>query len=461
LSLSNQSGTDSTNVIFSVDANTNATRTGTLTIAGLTLTVTQAGATYIPAPAPVTTLVSTNVLSYPYGVAVDGAGNVYVADVNNAAIYEWSPASNTVTTLPIAGLQQPTALAVDGSGNVYVADEGTEAVYEWSPTNSSVTTLPFAGLNFPTALAADGMGNVYLADQYNHSIYQWSPVNNTVATLVTNESFSPDGVAVDIAGNVYFSDVANNAVYEWSAASNTLSSLVARLNGPGGIRVDGAGNVYIADTYNNAIKEWSAATHTVTTLVSSGLNSPQDVAVDAMDNVYIADSESGFVKELPRAFLDPTAKMESAGAGSDSLPVVLPATEDLPAPFAPTSTQPWLTISGVTNGVVSFSFSVNNTGAPRTAGLTLLGDTISVTQSNAIAVPTLLTGATILPNGSFQFSFTNTPGATFTVLSSTNVALPLNEWTPAGAPVENPPGQYVFTGAAATNTQTYYMLRWP
>jgi hypothetical protein len=77
LSAASQSGTGSTNLVFSFDANAGSTRTGTLTISGQTLNVTQAGATYVAAN-PFTTLVSG--LNDPYGVAVDGAGNVYIAD---------------------------------------------------------------------------------------------------------------------------------------------------------------------------------------------------------------------------------------------------------------------------------------------------------------------------------------------------------------------------------------------
>ena len=123
--------------------------------------------------------------------------------------------------------------------------------------------------------------------------------------------------------------------------------------------VDGAGNVYIADTGNNAIKKWTAANNTVTTLVSSGLNMPQGVAVDGAGNVYIADTGNNAIKELPHAFVDPTAKLESAGRRQRCLAVVLPATANLLGPFAPTSDQPWLTITGITNGVVSFAFTAN------------------------------------------------------------------------------------------------------
>ena len=88
LSAANQSGTGSTNVVFGFDANPGATRSGTLTIAGLTLTITRAGSTYVVAN-PVTPMVSLG-LNEPTGVAVDGAGNVYIADYGNNAIKEWT-----------------------------------------------------------------------------------------------------------------------------------------------------------------------------------------------------------------------------------------------------------------------------------------------------------------------------------------------------------------------------------
>ena len=123
------------------------------------------------------------------------------------------------------------------------------------------------------------------------------------------------------------------------------------------------GNVYVADNQNQAIWEWTAADGNFTTLVSSGLNSPYGVAVDGAGNVYIADTYNAAIKELPYAFVDPTAKSETAAAGSDVLPEVLPATENLLTPFAPSSDQPWLTITGITNGVVSFPSPITREAA--------------------------------------------------------------------------------------------------
>ena len=133
--------------------------------------------------------------------------------------------------------------------------------------------------------------------------------------------------------------------------------------------VDGLGNVSITDTGNNAIKEWVAASNTVTTLLSLGLNQPSGVAVDGVGNVYI--SSSGII-ELPHAFADSTAKTEPAVGGIGTLPMVLPATANITGPLTPASDSGWLTISGSTNGVVSFAVAANYT-ANRTANVTLLG----------------------------------------------------------------------------------------
>jgi len=137
------SGTGNGLASLSFDANSGATRTGTLTIAGLTLSVTQAGSTYVAAN-PVTTLVSSG-LNGPQGVAVDGAGNVYIADSGDNTIEEWNATSHQVTTL-VSGLANPQGVAVDGAGNVYIADFGTSAIKEWNATNHTVTTLA-SGLN--------------------------------------------------------------------------------------------------------------------------------------------------------------------------------------------------------------------------------------------------------------------------------------------------------------------------
>ena len=461
LSAGDQNGAGSTNVVFTFDANPGATRTGTLTIAGHALTVTQAGSAYVAAN-PVTTLVSSGLFD-PEGVAVDSADNVYIADTGNQAIKEWTTANNTVITLVASGLVYPSGVAVDCAGNVYIADTFHSAIKEWVTASNTVTALVDSNLSLPFGVAMDGVGNVYITDTYNSAIKEWIAASNTVTTLVASGLSLPFGEAVDGAGNVYIADTLNNAIEEWTVANNTVTALVATgLSQPRGVAVDGSGNVYIADQANNAIKKWMAANNTVTTLVASGLNYPWGVAVDGADNVYIVDYGNNAIKEQPHTFVDPTAKAETAAAGSDALPVVLPTTANLTGPFASASDSDWLTITGSTNGVVSFAFTANLFAASRTANISLLGQSIPVTQSAAPVTPPNLTGLTILGNGAFQFGFTNDQAASFTVLTTTNLTLPLTNWTVLGTLTNNGSGQYQFTDLTATNGgQRFYRVSSP
>ncbi|MGA3265934.1 MAG: BACON domain-containing carbohydrate-binding protein [Verrucomicrobiota bacterium] len=459
LNAANQGGTGSTNVIFTFDANPGATRAGTLTVGGQMLTVTQAGSAYLSAGS-VGILVPSG-LSGPFGVAVDGIGNVYIADTIDNAIKEWALTNNSVSTLVSLGLGMPRQMAIDGSGNVYFADSFNDVVDEWLPAENLLTTVVGSGLNLPYGAAVDGAGNVYIADTYHSAIKEWVAANNSVVTLISSGLSIPAAVAVDGAGNVYIADTSHNAIKKWAAANSSVTTLVASgLSSPESLAVDGAGDVYIADSSHNAVKKWSAAGNSVSTLVASGLSDPFGVAVDGMGNVYIADSGNNMIKELPYAFVEPTNLLEGLAAGTDALPAVVPSTVNLLAPFAPTSDQPWLTILGVTKGIVSFGFSANS-GPARTAHIQLLGQTNSITQG-LIGTPPTLTGIQIFANGAIQFSFTNNPSASFTVLSTTNLSLPLPNWNVVGSATNVSANVFQFTSSPTTgDQQRYYTVRSP
>ncbi len=448
--------TGSTNALFTFDANTGATRSGTITIAGQTLTVTQAGATYVAVPAQAVPLVSSG-LSIPNGVAVDGAGDVYIADGGNNAIKKWSPASNAVTTLVSSGLNFPGGVAVDGVGNVYFTDENHAALKEWMAASNTVITLVSSGLEYPFGVTLDRAGNVYVADYGQDAIKEWTVGNNTLTSLVSGQ-VDLGGVAVDAAGNVYFDNNYSGSVVEKLTRANGLVTTVASsgLDSPYGMAVDGSGNVYIADTFNAAVKKWTAASQTVTTLDADALNHLYGVALDGAGNIYIADTDNNVISELPHAFVDGMPKTEGSAAGSDALPVVLPATENLSGPLAPFSDEPWLSIKGVANGIVSFSFAAN-TGSSRTGDLIVLGQAIPVTQSSGVASPVII-NPLWLGNGGFQFGFTNTPGSSgsFTIWGATNLTLPFNQWQNLGQPVETSAGMYQFSDPSLPNAPAYF-----
>ena len=255
---------------------------------------------------------------YPDGVAVDSAGNVYVADLANDAIRKVTPAGVVTTLAGLAGSQggadgtgsaaqfyDPSSVAVDPNGNLYVADRGNDTIRKVTPvgTNWVVTTL--AGLagtfgsadgigsaalfSYPSGVAVDTNGNVYVADQDNHTIRKVMPggVVTTLAGLAgiqgsadgtgSAAQFSyPTGVAVDTNGNLYVTDNGNSTIRKVTpVGTNWVVTTLAGLAGsggsadgkgsaarfllPSGVAVDSAGNVYVADTFDNTIRKGTPA----------------------------------------------------------------------------------------------------------------------------------------------------------------------------------------------------------
>ena len=264
--------------------------------------------------------------NFPNGVAVDGSGNVYVADTSNDTIRKVTSAGVVSTLAGLAGsygsadgpgsaarFLSPAGLAVDSYGNVYVADSGNHTIRKISPAGvvSTIAGLagsygstdgagPAARFFYPTGVALDGSGNVYVADYLNDTVRKITPsgVVSTLAGLAGSYG-SADGtgpaarftdvsaVAADGSGNVYVADTRNETIRKItpSGVVSTVAGLtgsqgnvdgtgsLARFNEPSGISVDGSGNVYVADTFNHGIREGTAAslTDAATIDASTGL----------------------------------------------------------------------------------------------------------------------------------------------------------------------------------------------
>jgi sugar lactone lactonase YvrE len=176
-----------------------------LTLAGLTFTVTQAGANYAPATATIP-LVTTG-LNAPAGVAVDGQGNVYIADTGNNVIREYSPTTQQVTPLVTSGLNGPVAVAVDASGNVYIADPGNHAMEQWNATTQQLTTLA-SGLGDPDGVAFGlSGGNLYFSDAANNDIDVWNTANPS-AVVVASSGLSGPAASRSIIWAMFISPIA-------------------------------------------------------------------------------------------------------------------------------------------------------------------------------------------------------------------------------------------------------------
>ncbi|HSU54204.1 MAG TPA: multicopper oxidase domain-containing protein [Candidatus Dormibacteraeota bacterium] len=457
------SGSGSANVLFKYDANPGVTRTGKLTINGKAVMVTQAGSTYVQAPGPCTSLVSSGLASSTE-LTVDLLGNVIFSDSDNNLVKSRSPITGAVASVITNGLNTPEGVAVDAAGNIYVADYLNYAIKMRQASDGSVITLADTWPNVPISVSLDADTNVYWTGPTDHAVKKWTASGGNVSTIVSTNLNLTYALAVDVARDIFVADAGNNTIKKWNPATATLTTVGTGgngLNSPWGVAVDGSGNVYVANGGNNTIVEWVAASGTfVTRVPAGGLLSPIGVAVDANQNLYMADSGHTAIKELPYVFVDPSPKFEPGTAGSDSLPVVLPLAQSLQPPFAPTSSQPWLTIASTVGGVVSFNFTANTNGPSRTAVLTVLGQDISVTQSG-IVHPPALTGVA-KGNGVFQIGFTNgTPGATYSILFSTNVTAPLSNWVVLGTASQVVPGLWQFSDTKASDPARFYRVRSP
>jgi hypothetical protein len=167
-------------------------------------------------------------LSFPIGIALDGAGDVFIGDQNNKRVVEVTP-GGVQTTVPFTGLQQPWGVAVDAAGDVFVADGGNQStgglvppsVMEITPSGVQ-TTVPTIGLGQPYDLAVDAAGDVFIADAPNARVLEVTPsgVQTTANPIVLNY---PSGVTVDGEGDFYIGDQGAQTVYEVNGSSPLVS----------------------------------------------------------------------------------------------------------------------------------------------------------------------------------------------------------------------------------------------
>ncbi len=306
-------------------------------------------------------------LAEPSATAVDSAGSLYIADRLNNRIRRVS--GGTITTVAGNGtfgfsgdngpavnaeLGAPSGVAVDPAGNVYIADADNSRIRRIS--NGTITTVAgngtfgFSGdngpavsaeLNQPSAVAVDATANLYIVDGFrirkvSNGIITTIAGNGTIGFSGDNgpatgaELNDPTGVAVDSAGDIYIAEFLDNRIRKVSNGIITTiagngtpidtgdngPAINAQLAVPSGVSADSSGNLYIAETTGNHIRK--VANGIITTIAGNGtygfsgdggpaaiaqLDSPQGVAIDSVGNVFVADTRNNRIRllQLPPA----------------------------------------------------------------------------------------------------------------------------------------------------------------
>jgi hypothetical protein len=184
-------------------------------------------------------------------------------------------ANGTQTTVD-SGLSSPTGVAVDGAGDVFIADTLNNRVVEVK-ANGTQTTVD-SGLSSPTGVAVDGAGDAFIADEKNNRVVEVKS-HGTQTTVGSGFSF-PYGVAVDDLGDVFIADTGNNRVVEVKV-DGTQTTVGAGLNWPRGVAADGAGDVFIADENNGRVLKVTAGVPvTVSAVTASIVVTPYSLTYD-------------------------------------------------------------------------------------------------------------------------------------------------------------------------------------
>ncbi len=245
----------------------------------------------------------------PSGMALDAAGNVYVADTLNEVIRKITPAGEVSTlagwaphpgkgngTAEGARFDQPQSVAMDSAGVLYVADRENHTIRKVMPSGMVTTLAGQAGesgdadgkgaqasFNTPQGLTVDGSGKVIVTDSHNDTLRQ----------------ITPQGVVTTIAGHA------------GESGDTDGPSKKARFNTPVGVRADSQGNLYVVDFENHTLRKVSAQ-GVVSTLAGQApeagdadgsgaqarLNEPADLAVDQAGVIYVADHGNHVIRKV-------------------------------------------------------------------------------------------------------------------------------------------------------------------
>ncbi len=386
-------------------------------------------------------------LGSPRGVAVDANGNIYIGDVDNHRVIRIDGATKNYSIFAGTGssgnagdggaatsatLNEPYGVAVDSAGNVYIADTGNRRVRKVTLSTGNIAAFAGTGssgfsgdggaataatMGFVYDVATDGSDNVYIADLTNSRVRMVTASTGNISSImgssVSGISLGQiQGVGADATGNVWVASNSTSRIFKRTSAGTSsvfAGSATTGFAGDGGaatsaavdnpldVAPDAAGNVYIADTFNERIRKVDTSGN-ISTIAGTGaqsstgdggpaasatVNRPDKLTVDSAGNIYIGDSASNNVRKIDASGIistiagrGPTAVGDGGAAASSSLQTPSGAAVDASGNvyIADTSNHRIRRVDAVTGNISTFAGTgtVGNTGDGAAASSALL-----------------------------------------------------------------------------------------
>jgi predicted Zn-dependent protease with MMP-like domain len=252
-------------------------------------------------------------LTSPEGVAVDAAGDLFIANTGGAGggdVVKLPAGSNAATTVG-SGLNYPESVAVDGAGDVFIG-QYAPSVTE-IPAGCNTCQKSVGSLSAATAVAVDAAGDLFIGDQSLREVVEVPATNpgSQITLYSPGGSFVPNGLAVDLAGDVYIADSGDKEVLEIPPGGSIPTAVGSGWSSPQSVTLDAAGDLYVADSGLKEVVEIPAGCTVASCQIvvasatepSLGGNfGPYGVAVDSMGDVYIADLGLSRVDSLLQQF---------------------------------------------------------------------------------------------------------------------------------------------------------------
>jgi gliding motility-associated-like protein len=227
----------------------------------------------------------------PTGIALNNAGDLFVADVMAGSVYKLSAGGGAPVAI-LSGLNTPLGVATDANDNVYAAGVLSTRIKKVTP-GGTITNLG-SGLSFPTALTVDAAGDIFVVETSNNTVKKITQAG--VTTTVTTALTYPYGITAD-ANNIYVTDNTEGTVVRFNKSGGARTDLISGLTNPTDVKLDAAGNIYVNEGGASIVTRFDK-NGANPVLISSGYTGLFGLAINKAGIIYTTDNGNQRVNKL-------------------------------------------------------------------------------------------------------------------------------------------------------------------